>query len=68
MKTSIIVQARLGSQRLPNKVFKKINNKSILEIIFKRLSKSKTADDIIFAIPGNKENFKLKNVHTFSYF
>ena len=61
MKTSIIVQARLGSQRLPNKVFKKINNKSILEIIFKRLSKSKNADDIIFAIPGNKENFRLKN-------
>ena len=60
MKTSIIIQARLGSKRLPNKVFKKINNKSILEIIFKRVSKSKKADDIIFAIPKNKSNLKLK--------
>ena len=41
MKTSIIIQARLGSKRLPNKVLKKINNKSIIEIIFERLSKSK---------------------------
>ena len=52
MKTSIIIQARLGSKRLPNKVLKKINNTSILEIIFERLSKSKRADDIIFAIPN----------------
>ena len=60
MRTSIIIQARLGSKRLPNKVLKKINNKSILEIIFKRLSKSKKADNIIFAIPNNKDNLKLK--------
>ena len=64
MKTSIIIQARLGSKRLPNKVLKKINNKSILEIIFERLSKSKRADDIIFAIPKNKQNLKLKNFIT----
>ena len=60
MKTSIIIQARLGSKRLPNKVFKKINNKTILEIIYKRLSKSKKANDIIFAIPNNIENLRLK--------
>ena len=64
MKTSIIIQARLGSKRLPNKIFKKVNNKTILEIIFKRLSKSKRADDIIFAIPKNIENLKLKNFIT----
>ncbi len=61
MKTSIIIQARLGSKRLPGKVLRKIDNKSILEIIFRRLSKSKNANDIIFAIPNNKENLKLKN-------
>tara|TARA_A100001015_G_C14834546_1_gene649989 strand:- start:33 stop:233 length:201 start_codon:yes stop_codon:yes gene_type:complete len=60
MKTSIIIQARLGSKRLPKKVLRKINNKSILEIIFRRLSKSKNANDIIFAIPNNKENLDLK--------
>tara|TARA_A100001234_G_scaffold221482_1_gene237838 strand:+ start:1701 stop:3746 length:2046 start_codon:yes stop_codon:yes gene_type:complete len=60
MKTSIIIQARLGSKRLPRKVLRKINNKSILEIIFRRLSKSKNANDIIFAIPNNEENLELK--------
>jgi glutamate-1-semialdehyde 2,1-aminomutase len=64
MKTSIIIQARLGSKRLPNKIFKKIDNKTILEIIFRRLSKSKRADDIIFAIPKNRENLELKNFIT----
>jgi len=60
MKTSIIVQARLGSTRFPNKVLKKINNLTILEIIYKRLKKVKNCDEIIFAIPNNKENIKLK--------
>ena len=61
MKVSIIVQARLGSVRLPNKILKKIENLTILEIINKRLSKSKECDDIIFAVPDNKENFALRN-------
>lgn len=61
MKTTIIIQARLGSTRLPNKVLKKINNLTILEIIYKRLKKVKNCDEIIFAIPNNKENIKLKN-------
>jgi len=62
MKTCIIVQARLGSKRLPNKVLKKINNKTIIEIINERLSRSKKADSIIFAIPDNKENLALKSL------
>ena len=61
MKTTIIIQARLGSIRLPNKVLRKINNLTILEIIYKRLKKVKNCDEIIFAIPRNKENIKLKN-------
>ena len=39
MKTLIIVQARLNSSRFANKVLKKINKKTIIEIIFKRLQK-----------------------------
>ena len=61
INTSIIIQARLGSKRLTNKVLRKIGNKSILEFMYKRLSKSKKADNIIFAIPKNKENLTLKN-------
>lgn len=44
-----IIQARLNSTRLPNKVLKKINNKTILEIIVDRVSKSKYIDKIVIA-------------------
>ena len=56
-----VVQARLGSKRFPRKVLKKINNLSIVEIINKRLTKSKLLDEIVFAIPSSKENQKLYN-------
>ena len=58
---TIIVQARLNSTRLPGKVLKKISNKTIIEIIHERISKSKFKNRIVFAIPSNKKNSKLKN-------
>ena len=58
MKTDIIIQARLGSKRFPEKVIKPIGRFSSLELIYKRVSKSKEINDIIFAIPNNKENNK----------
>ena len=61
MKTHIIIQARLGSKRLPEKVLKPIGEYNSLELIYKRVSKCQMVDDIIFAIPKNKENIKLKN-------
>ena len=39
MKIGIILQARCGSKRLPNKVIKKINDKAIIELIIERLKK-----------------------------
>ena len=60
MKASIIIQARLGSVRFPNKVLKKIGNLTVIEVIYKRLLKSKLANEIIFAIPNNKEKLKLQ--------
>ena len=41
-----IIQARMGSTRLPGKVLKKIGEKSILEIVINRLKKSKFLDEI----------------------
>ena len=41
MKVVAIVQARMNSVRFPNKVMKKINNVPIIEILLKRLNKSK---------------------------
>jgi len=60
-KIVAIIQARLTSTRFPNKVLKKIKNNTILEIIIKRIKKSKLLDDIIVAIPDNDKNLKLKN-------
>ena len=48
-----VVQARYNSQRFPGKVVKKINNRTILEILIKRLSKSKRISKIIVACSNN---------------
>ena len=59
MNTVVIIQARLNSSRFPKKVFKKIAGQTVVNLIFKRLKKSKKIDKIIFAIPKNKREKKL---------
>ena len=54
-----IIQARIGSTRYPGKVLKKINGKTLINILSARLSKSKKIDKIIFAIPDDSKNNKL---------
>jgi spore coat polysaccharide biosynthesis protein SpsF len=44
-----IVQARMSSSRLPGKVLERIGNQTVLEILLKRLQKSKYIDKIIVA-------------------
>ena len=61
MRKVAIIQARLNSSRLPNKVLLKIGKLSIIEIINKKLKKSKRLDDFVFCIPDDKENFLLRN-------
>jgi len=72
MKNICLVQARLGSTRFPQKVIQLIDDKlSVLDLLFKRLSRSKYIDSIIFCIPNlnsdnklakylDKRNFKYK--------
>lgn len=57
-----IVQARQTSTRLPNKVLQKIGNtnETVVEHIYIRLKQSKLITKIIFAIPDNKNNMKLR--------
>ena len=45
----IITQARIGSTRLPSKVLKEIEGKSLLQIHLERLKKSKYGDNLIVA-------------------
>ena len=62
MKILAIIQARVGSTRLPGKVLKEINGKSLIEILFHRLSQSKKIDKIILATSINKESDPLANL------
>lgn len=54
----IIIQARSGSSRFPKKIFYKINNYSLLEILILRLKKIKKIP-IYLAIPNNENNYNL---------
>ncbi len=56
MKFSIIVEARLGSSRLPNKILYKIKRYTFLEYLIKRLKLVKNAKEIILATTDNEEN------------
>jgi spore coat polysaccharide biosynthesis protein SpsF len=55
-KVGIIVQARAGSTRLPNKVMKDILGKPMLFFLIERLKKVPLADVIIIAAPTGEEN------------
>ena len=51
-----IVQARMGSTRLPGKVLKEVGGKALIEILLHRLSQSKKIDKIVLATGENEEN------------
>ena len=56
-----IIQARLTSSRFPKKILQKIENETLIELLIKRLKKSKYLDKIVLAIPKNKRNKSLRN-------
>jgi glutamate-1-semialdehyde 2,1-aminomutase len=49
-----IIQARLGSSRFRKKIFQEVNGQKIIEIIYKRVCKSKKIDKVIIATTNNK--------------
>lgn len=60
-KTILITQARSGSTRLPGKVLKEINGKSLLQIHLDRLKKCKSVSEIIVATTTNSEDQVIYN-------
>lgn len=52
----LIVQARMGSSRLPGKVMKKINNVPLLHILIKRILGSNFVDSFMVATSLNSED------------
>jgi glutamate-1-semialdehyde 2,1-aminomutase len=59
MKIVAIVQARMGSTRLPNKVMKLINGIPMIELLLNRLSHSKELHQIIVATSIDERNTPL---------
>lgn len=49
MKIGVIIQARMGSTRLPGKVMLKISGKTVLGHVIERVKQSEKIDDIIIA-------------------
>ncbi len=60
-KIVAIVEARLNSRRLPNKVLKKIKKKELISIVLERLKLSKKIHQIVVATTKNKKDMKLVN-------
>lgn len=61
MKIVAIVQARMGSSRLPNKVMLPISGKPMIEVLLHRLSQAKSIHQIVLATSKNEENTLLVN-------
>ncbi len=57
----IVIQARTGSKRLPNKLFYKIGNKTILEHIIYSLKKTKLLKNTIVATTNLNQDKKIVN-------
>ncbi len=55
----VIIQARMESERLPGKVYKKILDKRLLEHVILRVKKSKLIKKSVVAIPDTKKNLLL---------
>ena len=63
-----IIQARLGSVRLPNKVLLQINGETIIESVIKRVKRSTRINQIVVATGDADENLELvKHVETLGY-
>ncbi len=56
MKVVAIVQARMGSTRLPNKVMKQIGGVPMIELLLSRLSRAKEIDEIAVATSLDRRN------------
>ena len=54
-KIVAIVQARMGSTRLPEKVMKIINGATVIELLLARLSKSQLIDMVVVCNIGRQK-------------
>jgi spore coat polysaccharide biosynthesis protein SpsF len=55
-KIIVAIQARMGSKRVPNKMIRTMDGKTILEHVIIRTSKSKEADQVVLATTSKKKD------------
>ena len=68
-ETLAIVQARMGSTRLPGKVMKNIGGKTLIEILLNRLTDSIKINKVILATTTNgDEDIMVSLVENIGYF
>lgn len=68
MKVAAIVQARMGSVRLPDKVMKPIGGIPMIEVLLSRLAKAKEIDAVIVATSVDPRNKPLiDHVHSLGF-
>ena len=54
-----LIQARVGSKRFPNKIFKKIGSKTLLDMVLEQTKKSKEISKIAIVTSVNKLDDKV---------
>jgi spore coat polysaccharide biosynthesis protein SpsF len=64
MKIVFVIQARLTSTRFPDKVVKKIGNRTILDWIISAITNKFDKESVILAIPENQRNEKLFELYS----
>lgn len=62
MRTVIIIQARMGSTRLPGKVMEDIAGKPVLAHVIERCKAAKNANDVVVAVPKELASLPLTEV------
>lgn len=59
MKYLVLIQARCGSSRLPNKVLKELSGKTDLQWVIERVKRSRLIDDVMVITSIEKNNLPL---------
>lgn len=62
MRVTAIIQARMGSTRLPGKSMKLLAGKPLVQHVIERIKLSNELDEIILAIPNTSENMILNEL------
>ncbi|MEG1609784.1 MAG: NTP transferase domain-containing protein, partial [Bilophila sp.] len=61
MKTVIVIQARLGSSRLPCKTLLSLHGLPVIDWVVRRCARARLADALVVALPDTRQDDVLAN-------